>query len=86
MAAMQRAQFTGLALIDGAVGLAMAPYGRLRVVLTFTITDGLITDIDRRTRAAQPPRPRSPRHLTALPTDTATRSFEHSQRAALSAR
>ncbi|MEV4807767.1 sigma-70 family RNA polymerase sigma factor [Nonomuraea sp. NPDC049421] len=46
MAAMQRARFTGLALLDGAVGLVMAPQGRLRVALTFTIDDGLITAID----------------------------------------
>jgi RNA polymerase sigma-70 factor (ECF subfamily) len=46
MAAINRAQFTGLALIDGTVGLVMAPYGRLRVVLTFTSTDGLISGID----------------------------------------
>ncbi|MFE3455134.1 sigma-70 family RNA polymerase sigma factor [Nonomuraea sp. NPDC059194] len=46
MAAMQRAQFTGPALIDGTVGLAMAPHGHLRVALTFAVTDGLITAID----------------------------------------
>ncbi|GAA4205398.1 sigma-70 family RNA polymerase sigma factor [Streptosporangium oxazolinicum] len=46
MAAMRRAQFTGPALLDGAVGLVMAPYGRLRVALTFTIVDDLITVID----------------------------------------
>ncbi|WP_067490369.1 sigma-70 family RNA polymerase sigma factor [Actinomadura hibisca] len=46
MAAVERAQFTGLGLIDGAVGLAMAPGGRLRVVLAFTIANGLITGID----------------------------------------
>ncbi|MGN9787163.1 sigma-70 family RNA polymerase sigma factor [Nonomuraea sp. ZG12] len=46
MAAMQRAQFTGPALLDGAVGLVMAPYGHLRVAITFTLVDGLITDID----------------------------------------
>ncbi|MEV4566824.1 sigma-70 family RNA polymerase sigma factor [Nonomuraea sp. NPDC049419] len=46
MAAMQRARFTGLALLDGAVGLVMAPQGRLRVALTFTIDDGLITAVD----------------------------------------
>ncbi|GGQ23880.1 RNA polymerase sigma-70 factor (ECF subfamily) [Actinomadura coerulea] len=46
MAAVQRARFTGTALIDGAVGLAMAPGGRLRVVLAFTIVDGLVTAID----------------------------------------
>ncbi|WP_283134624.1 sigma-70 family RNA polymerase sigma factor [Rhizohabitans arisaemae] len=46
MAAMQRARFTGPALIDGAVGLVMAPRSHLRVALTFTIVDGLITAID----------------------------------------
>ncbi|MFI8519916.1 sigma-70 family RNA polymerase sigma factor [Streptomyces sp. NPDC085481] len=46
MAAMARAAFTGLALIDGTVGLAMAPLGRLRLVLTFTVTDGLISGIE----------------------------------------
>ncbi|WFB10721.1 sigma-70 family RNA polymerase sigma factor [Streptomyces sp. LX-29] len=46
MAATGRARFTGLALLDGAVGLAMAPLGRLALVLDFTITDGRITEID----------------------------------------
>ncbi|UQI48742.1 sigma-70 family RNA polymerase sigma factor [Streptomyces sp. HU2014] len=46
MAAMGRARFTGLALVDGAVGLAMAPFGRLALVLGFTVVDGLITSID----------------------------------------
>lgn len=46
MAAMQRAQFTGPALIDGAVGLVMASRSQLRVALTFTIIDGVITTID----------------------------------------
>ncbi|MGW1496749.1 sigma-70 family RNA polymerase sigma factor [Streptomyces sp. NPDC002402] len=46
MAATGRARFTGLALVDGAVGLAMAPRGRLFLVLAFTITDGRITEID----------------------------------------
>ncbi|SDJ00095.1 RNA polymerase sigma-70 factor, ECF subfamily [Actinokineospora alba] len=46
MAATGRAQFTGTVLIDGAVGLAMAPRGRLALVLTFTITDGKISEID----------------------------------------
>jgi RNA polymerase sigma-70 factor (ECF subfamily) len=47
MAATGRARFTGLALLDGTVGLAMAPLGRLSLVLGFTITDdGLITEID----------------------------------------
>ena len=46
MAAIERAQFTGLALIDGTVGLVMALHGRLRLVLTFAITDVGITEID----------------------------------------
>lgn len=46
MAAMGRARFTGVALIDGTVGLAMAPMGRLSLVLTFAVTDGLITGIE----------------------------------------
>ncbi|MFE2967649.1 sigma-70 family RNA polymerase sigma factor [Streptomyces sp. NPDC059340] len=46
MAATGRAAFTGVALVDGTVGLAMAPRGRLSVVLAFTIADGLITEID----------------------------------------
>ncbi|GGN60582.1 RNA polymerase sigma factor [Streptomyces albiflavescens] len=47
MAATGRARFTGLALLDGTVGLAMAPLGRLRLVLTFTVTeDDRITAID----------------------------------------
>ncbi|MFF7882068.1 sigma-70 family RNA polymerase sigma factor [Streptomyces sp. NPDC007896] len=46
MAATGRAAFTGVALVDGTVGLAMAPRGRLSVVLVFTIADGLITEID----------------------------------------
>lgn len=46
MAAMRRAQSTQPALVDGVVGLAMAPLGRLFLVLTFTIEDGLITGID----------------------------------------
>ncbi|MFD8217527.1 sigma-70 family RNA polymerase sigma factor [Streptomyces sp. NPDC059697] len=46
MAATGRAAFTGVALVDGTVGLAMAPRGRLSVVLVFTIADGLISEID----------------------------------------
>lgn len=47
MAAMGRARFTGLALVDGTVGLVMAPRGRPAVVLTFAIAaDGAITGID----------------------------------------
>ncbi|MEU3461025.1 sigma-70 family RNA polymerase sigma factor [Streptomyces sp. NPDC006733] len=46
MAAMERARSTVAALVNGTVGLAMAPLGRLRLVLGFTITDGLITEIE----------------------------------------
>ncbi|MEU4495641.1 sigma-70 family RNA polymerase sigma factor [Streptomyces sp. NBC_00210] len=46
MAATGRARFTGPALVDGAVGLAMARRGRLFLVLAFTITDDKITEID----------------------------------------
>ncbi|MFD7425759.1 sigma-70 family RNA polymerase sigma factor [Streptomyces sp. NPDC059818] len=46
MAATGRALFTEVALVDGAVALAMAPLGRLRLVLGFTIVDGLVTGID----------------------------------------
>ncbi|AZM46924.1 RNA polymerase subunit sigma-70 [Streptomyces sp. WAC 06738] len=46
MAAAGRAQFTGPALIDGGVGLVMAPLGRMRLLLRFTVADGLITEID----------------------------------------
>lgn len=48
MAATGRARFTGTALLDGAYGLAMAPHGRLRLVLTFTLhpDSGLITAVD----------------------------------------
>ncbi|WP_030721649.1 sigma-70 family RNA polymerase sigma factor [Streptomyces sp. NRRL F-2580] len=46
MAAMQRAQHTQPALVNGVVGLAMAPLGRLFLVLRFAVEDGLITEID----------------------------------------
>ncbi|WP_244188782.1 sigma-70 family RNA polymerase sigma factor [Streptomyces yokosukanensis] len=47
MAAVDRARFTGLALLDGEFGLVMAPYGRPRVVLAFAFgADGRITRID----------------------------------------
>ncbi|MER5199034.1 sigma-70 family RNA polymerase sigma factor [Streptomyces sp. NPDC002755] len=46
MAATGRARFTGLALLDGRIGLAMAPHGRLRLVLLFTIAEDGITGID----------------------------------------
>ncbi|MGW6056139.1 sigma-70 family RNA polymerase sigma factor [Streptomyces sp. NPDC055189] len=48
MAATGRAQFTGPALLDGTLGLAMAPNGHLRLVLTFTVEpgSGLITAVE----------------------------------------
>jgi RNA polymerase sigma factor (sigma-70 family) len=46
MASTGRAQFTEAALVNGAVGLVMAPRGRLTVALAFTILDGRITEID----------------------------------------
>ncbi|MFG3098101.1 sigma-70 family RNA polymerase sigma factor [Streptomyces sp. NPDC048202] len=47
MAATGRALFTGLALLDGSVGLVMAPHGRLALVLAFTFAeDGRITGIE----------------------------------------
>ncbi|MFD9411175.1 sigma-70 family RNA polymerase sigma factor [Streptomyces sp. NPDC059989] len=46
MAAMERARSTQPALVNGTVGLAMAPLGRLFLVLAFTIEEGLITEID----------------------------------------
>ncbi|TQM05880.1 sigma-70 family RNA polymerase sigma factor [Pseudonocardia kunmingensis] len=44
--AAARARFTGPVLVDGTVGLAMAPHGRLRLVLTFTISEGRISGIE----------------------------------------
>ncbi|GGT34436.1 sigma-70 family RNA polymerase sigma factor [Streptomyces chromofuscus] len=46
LAATARARFTGPALLDGRVGLAMAPLGRLTLVLTFTVTATGITRIE----------------------------------------
>ncbi|WP_199815517.1 hypothetical protein [Streptomyces griseus] len=46
MAATDRARRTGMALLDGRVGLAMAPRGRLRLVVAFTITPADITETD----------------------------------------
>ncbi|MEV6866515.1 sigma-70 family RNA polymerase sigma factor [Streptosporangium subroseum] len=45
-AAAERVRFTQPALINGAVGLVMAPRGRLFLVLVFTIADNKITEID----------------------------------------
>jgi RNA polymerase sigma factor (sigma-70 family) len=44
--AEDRVRFSQPALVNGAVGLVMAPRGRLFLVLTFTVTDGKITTID----------------------------------------
>jgi RNA polymerase sigma factor (sigma-70 family) len=44
--ASARTPYTQPALVNGAVGLVMAPRGRLFLVLGFTITDGTITEID----------------------------------------
>jgi RNA polymerase sigma-70 factor (ECF subfamily) len=46
MAAMGRARFTQPGLVNGAVGLIMAPLGRLALVLGFTVTTDGITEID----------------------------------------
>ena len=45
-AAGERARFSQPALVNGAVGVVMAPRGKLFVVLAFTIVDDLITEID----------------------------------------
>ncbi|WP_329571643.1 sigma-70 family RNA polymerase sigma factor [Kitasatospora sp. NBC_01266] len=39
----RRARFAAVALVDGAVGLVVAPHGRLLLTLTFTTEDDLIT-------------------------------------------
>jgi RNA polymerase sigma factor (sigma-70 family) len=44
--AAARARFTGPVLVDGTAGLAMAPQGRLRLVLTFAISEGRISGIE----------------------------------------
>ena len=46
LASAERARFAGPALVDGAVGLVMAPRGRLFLVLGFTFDGDTITDID----------------------------------------
>ncbi|MFJ8792680.1 sigma-70 family RNA polymerase sigma factor [Streptomyces sp. NPDC102462] len=46
MAAVARARFTGPALLDGTLGLVMAPHGRLRLILTFAFDEAArITEI-----------------------------------------
>jgi len=44
--ASARTRFTRPALVNGSVGLVMAPRGRLAVVLAFTIADDRVTAID----------------------------------------
>jgi RNA polymerase sigma factor (sigma-70 family) len=46
LAASGRARFSELALVDGAVGIVMAPRGRLFLVLRFTVSSGRIVGID----------------------------------------
>lgn len=46
LASSVRARVTQPALVNGAVGLVMAPRGRLYLVLGFTFADGMITEID----------------------------------------
>jgi RNA polymerase sigma-70 factor (ECF subfamily) len=46
MASSGRARFSGPALVDGSVGIVMAPRGRLFLVLGFTFDGDLITAID----------------------------------------
>jgi RNA polymerase sigma factor (sigma-70 family) len=45
-AASGRSQYSRVALVNGTPGIVMAPRGRLRVVLAFTIGDRMITRID----------------------------------------
>ncbi len=46
VAAVPRARFTALALVDGSPALVMAPLGRLSLVIQFTFTGTVITAID----------------------------------------
>ncbi|MFJ1737006.1 sigma-70 family RNA polymerase sigma factor [Streptomyces sp. NPDC088254] len=46
MTAAGRARFTGPALLDGRVGLVLAPHGRLRLALLLTVADEGITRIE----------------------------------------
>ena len=41
-----RARFAEPALVDGTVGVVVAPHGRLVLALTFTVRDGRITGYD----------------------------------------
>lgn len=46
LAAVPRARFTALALVDGSLALVMAPLGQLSLVIQFTVTGTAITAID----------------------------------------
>ncbi len=46
LAASRGAKFARLALVNGAVGIVMAPRGRLLLVMTFTITRGKIVEME----------------------------------------
>lgn len=46
LASAPRAWQSEVALLDGSPGIVMAPRGRLRVALTFEVTNGLVTAID----------------------------------------
>jgi RNA polymerase sigma-70 factor (ECF subfamily) len=46
LAAGNRARFAELALVDGAVGVIVAPRGRLRLVLQFTVERGKVARVD----------------------------------------
>jgi RNA polymerase sigma-70 factor (ECF subfamily) len=41
-----RSRFAQAALVDGAVGIVVAPRGQLRVALTFSFGRGRITEIE----------------------------------------
>jgi RNA polymerase sigma factor (sigma-70 family) len=46
LAFSRRAQFARLALVNGAVGLIVAPRGRLSIAVSLTIVNGKITEMD----------------------------------------
>ncbi len=46
LAFSRRAQSARLALVNGAVGVILAPRGRLSIALSLTIVDGKITEMD----------------------------------------
>ncbi len=46
LAFSRRARFARLALVDGSVGLVLAPRGRVSLALRLTIMNGKITEMD----------------------------------------